>query len=129
MTSPPVESATYVSVPGVPAAKSDTVVSASDERATAVVNVQLEAAASALPDASATDDATVATYAVPAARSADGSSVAVFVASSYATVAARSAPPACGWSVKVEDVIVAGSIGSSNVTWTFEPVEMSVAPS
>src|SRR4051812_41397507 len=121
VTSPPVESAMYVSVPGVPAPNSAAVESASDERSAAVVNVQLEAAASALPDASATDDATVATYPVSAARSADGSSVAVLVASSYETVAAMSAPPACGCTVNAEDVIVAGSIGSSHVSRPFLP--------
>jgi len=113
-----------VFAPGVPAAKSASVVSVSEERATAVLNVQVKSLPRGLPDAPVTVPFTVAVYTVFGARLAVGSSVAV--PALYVTVA-RTSGPALARRVTVELVIVAGFIGSSNVTVTSAVTGTSVA--
>jgi len=79
-----------------------------------VVNDQVNAAASATPSADLTVVSSFAVYVVLPTRLAEGVSVAVFEGESYVTVAATADPPD-GVSVKLELVIVVGSIAREKV--------------
>jgi hypothetical protein len=70
----------------------------------------------------------VAVYSVPAARSAAGSSVTVFVAAAYVTVAATGVGLPCGINVTVVVVIVDAVIAFENVPVTLLVTATPVAP-
>jgi hypothetical protein len=93
-----------------------------------VVKLQVTADASAAPSDDLIVVASFAVYVVPALSAEDGVSFAVSVVESYVTVAATDEPPA-GVSVKLDDVIVDGSIARENVavgaTERATPVEPS----
>jgi hypothetical protein len=91
-----------------------------------VVNVHVTGAASGEPFESLTVVSSFAVYVVPFVSADAGVSLAVFVAESYATVAATGLPP-FGVSVKLDVVIVVAFIALENVAVGFTKVLTSVA--
>src|SRR5919204_179913 len=92
-----------------------------------VVKLHVTADGSGVPSAALIVAASVVVYVVESASALLGVSVAVFVDESYDTDAAMGEPP-LGASVKLDVVIVAGSIAREKVALTTVVVPTPVAP-